>query len=73
MCNLQQALAVVVPKEAFVPGRELYQRPECPIITCAIAKCRIRKRAFQISIQSTGRKKKKKKKENKHYFLVNTT
>lgn len=26
MCNLQQALAVVVPKEAFVPWRELYQR-----------------------------------------------
>ena len=59
MCNLQQAVAVVAPKEAFVPRRELYQRPVGPISTCAIAKCRIWNRAFQISIQSTGGEKRK--------------
>lgn len=33
MRNLQQAVSVVLPRDAFVPQRELYQRLVCPIIT----------------------------------------
>lgn len=58
MCNLQQAEAVVVPREAFVPQRELYQRPMCPIITCAVVEWQIWIGAFQISMQSLKKKRK---------------
>lgn len=73
MCNLQQAVAVVVPKEAFVPWRELYQRPVSYYYVCNSKVQNLKKGFSDFNAEYWREGKRKKKKKHKYCILENTT
>lgn len=72
MCNLQQAVAVVVPKEAFVPWRELYQRPVSYYYVCNSKVQNLKKGFSDFNAEYWREGKRKKNKKHKYCILENT-